>query len=138
MPDEADLRGVLHAGAAAPVAIRVLPDRVEARPDGGAPVHVLLAEASVRPGGFDGAHVFVRSADEAITIASDDPRFVPALEAVADARLRERLALVVRHHRGHVRRTLVERWAWRLRWVLLLCVVALALAALLTWLGWPG
>ncbi len=130
---------MLHArGAAVPVAICVLPDRVEARPDGGAPVHVLLAEASVRPGGFDGAHVFVRSADEAITIASDDPGLVPALESVADARLREDLTLVVRHHRGHVRRTSLERWAWRLRWVALLGVVALALLVLLRWLGGPG
>ncbi|MEZ4340386.1 MAG: hypothetical protein R3B82_27515, partial [Sandaracinaceae bacterium] len=46
-----------------PVTIAVGPAAVEAVADDGERWVVPLAEASVHPGGFDGDHVFVRTAD---------------------------------------------------------------------------
>lgn len=86
-----------------PVTITVAPDRVEAVADEGERWSIPLAEASVHPGGFDGDHVFVRTGDEAITIATNAPELVPALEAVADARLMALIAKVGLHRRAHSR-----------------------------------
>ncbi len=100
------MRGsVFVAGASGPVAvaITVSPDRVEAVSDAGERFVVPLADASVHPGGFDGDHVFVRTADDAITIATNAEGLVPALEAVADDRLRARLRAVGLHRRAHAR-----------------------------------
>lgn len=91
------------ATAPVPVTITVEQGRVEAVADDGARWSVELADASVHPGGFDGDHVFVRTADERVTVATNAPGMVPALEAVADARLRALLRDVGLHRRSHAR-----------------------------------
>ncbi|HJL15143.1 MAG TPA: hypothetical protein RMH99_05780 [Sandaracinaceae bacterium LLY-WYZ-13_1] len=121
---------VAEAPAGLAASIDVHPDRVEGRAEDGRAWIVPLAEAELEPGGFEGRHVFLRSADRAVTLVSDDPALVPALEAVADARLRSRLDAVVEHRRRHARRTTVERWLYRLRYPVLLAI----LAGLAAWL----
>lgn len=125
---DADVPG----GVAASVAVRA--DRIEARDEQGRGWTIALSDATVQPGGFDGQHVFVRGAAGTLTVASDDPALLPALEAVADARLAPQLAAVAEHRRRHARRTALERWAYRLRYpallVLLVLVAALIYASL--------
>ena len=116
--------------AGLPASIAVHADRVEARSDDGTVWTIPLAEAELEPGGFEGAHVFVRTADRAITVASDDAQLVPSLDAVADARLRERLAAVAAHRRRHARRTMIELWIYRLRYPVLLALLGLLAAYL--------
>lgn len=129
------MRGKVYpsdAPAGLPASIAVCSDRIEVQSDQGTVWTIPLAEAEIEPGGFEGAHVFVRTGDGALTVASDDPALVPALDAVADARLRARLDAVAEHRRRHARRTTIELWLYRLRYPALLALLALVAA----WL-WP-
>ena len=100
------MRGTVFVeGATAPVAVDVSVDSaaVSARSDAGKRFSVPLTDASIHPGGFDGQHVFVRNADNSITIATADPGMVAALEAVADERIDQLLRDVGLHRRSHSR-----------------------------------
>ncbi|MBX3269902.1 MAG: M48 family metallopeptidase [Sandaracinaceae bacterium] len=100
------MRGTVFVeGASAPraVTLEVHADRVEATSEAGERWSVVLADASIEAGGFDGDHVFLRTPDGRLTVASQDAALVPALAAVADARVTERLAAVGLHRTRHAR-----------------------------------
>ena len=101
------MRGTVHQrGDPKPVAVevRVEADAVVAEGDAGERFAIPIAEVTIAAGGFDGDHVFLRTPDDALTIATADPGIVPALEAIGDARLDEALAGVGRHRRAHATR----------------------------------
>lgn len=100
------MRGTLHrAGDPKPVAITISIEATEVvgRSDDGALVAIPLSDVDIAAGGFDGNHVFCRTPDGTMTIATDDATMVPALEAVADERLRGLLVKVGLHRRSHSR-----------------------------------
>lgn len=100
------IRATVHvADRSDPLTVEVwVTDRVEARAEEGDHVFAIpLAELTLEPGGFEADFVFCRPPDASFTIAVRDPRFVPALEAVADERLRDELRKIGVHRKRHGR-----------------------------------
>jgi len=98
------MRGAVFVEGAdrpAPATLSVDSSAVTAQTDDGTTHRVPLSEAKISPGGFDGEHVFVRTADDALTISTADPAIVEALAAVADERLQAMLRDVGAHRRRH-------------------------------------
>jgi len=98
------MRGAVFVEGAerpAPATLSVDSSAVVARTDDGATHRVPLTEAKVSAGGFDSDHVFVRSADDRLTISSSDRAIVEALASVADERMREMLREVGAYKRRH-------------------------------------
>ena len=91
-----------------------------------------LSTLSVRAGGVDGRHVFMRDTEGTLTLASTDDRVVDRLRRVADERLATELGVVLAHRTRHRRRDATERWLYRLRYPFLLAL--LAAAAFVGWL----
>lgn len=105
------MRGTVHRQgdprssppAAIPVDVTVVATEIVATSDAGERFVIPLAEVSVEAGGFDGEHVFLRNPGATLTIATDDPAIVTALEAHADERMRALLVSVGLHRKRHSR-----------------------------------
>lgn len=100
------MRGAVFVEGApgpAPATLSVDSSAVVARADDGTTHRVPLAEAKVSAGGFDGDHVFVRAADDGLTISTADAAIVDALAAVADDRMQAMLQGIGAHKRTHAR-----------------------------------
>ncbi len=100
------MRGTVHrSGDPKPIAVDVSVEAsaVIATSDAGERFEIPISEVSIGAGGFDGEHVFCRTPDAALTIATADPLMVPALTAVADERVLELLVGVGLHRKKHSR-----------------------------------
>lgn len=114
------------------VELRVADGHVEASADGSVVASLPLDSVGLSAGGFDGAHLFLRSPNGETTLASNDPEVFSALERAADPRLRAMLDEAVAQRERHQRLDALGLWVYRLRWPVLLAAIGLTVAV--TWL----